>query len=169
MALDSRLMTICLRRVRSAQTKKGRSKRGKVMLMPRCWACGSIMAWHSAMTSASETGSSESDTLPDSITARSRISLISFSRCQPAWRIWVMRPPARASAAGVADLHQLGEPEDRVEGAAQLVAHAGEEVRLRQVRLLGGGLGALQLDVRLLERLLEALALGDVAGGGEHP
>ena len=40
------------------------SNRGKVTLMPRFCACGSIMAWHSRMTSASETGSSDSDSLP---------------------------------------------------------------------------------------------------------
>ena len=48
------------------------------------------------------------------------------------------------------------------------MAHAGKEIRFREVGLLRGGLGALQLDVRLLERLLEAFALGDVARRGEH-
>ena len=60
------------------------------MPMPRFCACGSIIARHSRMTSASETGSSDSVTLPDSISARSRISLISSSRYQPALRIWSM-------------------------------------------------------------------------------
>ena len=58
------------------------------MPMPRFCACGSIMARHSSMTSTSETGSRDSVTLPDSISARSRISLISSSRYQPALRIW---------------------------------------------------------------------------------
>ena len=65
-------------------------------------------------------------------------------------------------------LHQLGETEDRIERAAQLMAHAGEEIRFREVGFLRRGLGALQLDVLFLQRLLEALALGDVARGGEH-
>ncbi len=54
------------------------------MPMPSCCACGSIMAWHSDMTSANDTDSVDSDTFPDSITERSRISLINFSRCHPA-------------------------------------------------------------------------------------
>ena len=58
------------------------------MLRPRLCACGSIIARHSSMTSASDTGSRDSVTLPDSISARSRISLISSSRYQPALRIW---------------------------------------------------------------------------------
>ena len=73
-----------------------------------------------------------------------------------------------AVGGGEVGLHQLGEAEDRIERAAQLVAHAGKEIRFREVGLLRRGLGALQLDVRFLERLLEALALGDVARGGEH-
>src|SRR6202008_5116110 len=55
-------------------------------------------------------------------------------------------------------LHQqrAGEADDRVERRAQLVAHGGEEAILRQV-------GALELEVLLLQRALEALALADVA------
>ncbi len=45
------------------------------------------MVRHSFMISASDTGSSDSDSLPDSITARSRISLISSSRYHPALMI----------------------------------------------------------------------------------
>ncbi len=52
--------------------------------MPRWRACDSVMDWHSRMTSASDTGSRDNDSLPDSITARSRISLISSSRYHPA-------------------------------------------------------------------------------------
>ncbi len=40
-------MRTCFKRVRSASTKHGTSNWGKVILMPRFWACGSIMAWHS--------------------------------------------------------------------------------------------------------------------------
>jgi hypothetical protein len=49
-----------------------------------------MMARHSIITSASDTGSLETVSLPDSIKARSRISLISSSRYQPALRIWSM-------------------------------------------------------------------------------
>jgi hypothetical protein len=35
------------------------------MRMPPGWAWGSIMAWHSSITSATEVGSLESDIFPD--------------------------------------------------------------------------------------------------------
>ena len=54
-----------------------------------------------------------------------------------------------------------GEPEHGVERRAQLVAHAGEEPVLRLARRL-------QLEVRLLQLQLEALALGDVPDGGDR-
>ena len=49
------------------------------------------MAWHSDMSSDNDTDSFDSDTCPDSIPERSRISLISFNKYHPAWRIWAMR------------------------------------------------------------------------------
>ena len=58
------------------------------MPMPRCCACGSIIARHSSIASASDTGSGDRVTLPDSISARSSTSLINSSRYQPALRIW---------------------------------------------------------------------------------
>ena len=90
MAFDSRLMNTCFTRVRSALTKNGPSNAGNCRWMcPPC-ACGSIMASQSASTSASDIASWDSESLPDSISARSRISLISSSRYQPACRIWSM-------------------------------------------------------------------------------
>ena len=80
-------MSSCFTRVRSALTKYRTGNCGKATLMPRFCACGSIMAWHSRMTSLSDIGSSDSESLPDSISARSRISLISSSRYHPALRI----------------------------------------------------------------------------------
>ena len=136
--------------------------------MPRCCACGSIMAWHSRMTSASDTGSGDSDSFPDSIIARSRISLISFSRCHPAWRIWCNAFLLGGRWRRGVGLHQLGETEDGIERAAQLMAHAGKEIRFREVGFFRRGLGALQLDVLFLQRLIQAFALRDVARGGEH-
>ena len=44
-----------------------------------------------------------------------------------------------------AGLHQLREAEDRVERRAQLVAHAGQEIRFREVGLFRGGHGLVQL------------------------
>src|SRR5450756_1552875 len=86
-ALVSRLIKTCFSRVRSALTNQVWSNGRKFIGMPRCCACGSIMAWHSRMTSISDTGTRDSDSLPDSITARSRISLIRSSKYHPPWRI----------------------------------------------------------------------------------
>ena len=116
--------------------------------MPRFCACGSIMAWHSNMTSASDVGSSDSDSFPDSISARSRISLISSSRYHPAWRIWSMLAFWEARRRRGVGLHELGETEDRIERRAQLMAHAGKEIRFREIGFFRRGLGSLQLDVR---------------------
>ena len=89
---------------------------GKVMLMPRCCACGSIMVRHSDMTSDNDTDSGDSDTLPDSITARSRISLISLSRCHPAWRIWAMLSDWEAVGNGEADSISWAKPRIALSG-----------------------------------------------------
>ena len=48
------------------------------------------------------------------------------------------------------------------------MAHTGKKIRFGEVGFLRHQLGALQLDVGLLKRLLDELALGDVARGGEH-
>ena len=87
-AFDSRFTNSCLTRVRSARTCSGVSGARKCTAMPLLRACGSIIAWQSASTSASAIGSGDIDSLPDSISDRSRISLISSSRYQPACRIW---------------------------------------------------------------------------------
>src|SRR5579872_363289 len=61
-----------------------------------------------------------------------------------------------AATAAAAD--EIGEADDGVQGRAQLVAHAGEELRLRAAGRLGGGLG-------LAQPLLGMDDLGDVAPG----
>ena len=160
MALDSRLTSTCLTRVRSARTSQGPSSSGKCTRMPLWWACGSIMAWQSARTSASDMGSGDSDSLPDSMSARSRISLISVQQVPTGLQDLVDAVLLTGRGRRRAGLHQLGEAEDGVERRAQLVAHAGEELRLRQVRLLGRDLGLLQLQVAFLQHRVEALALG---------
>jgi len=48
------------------------------------------MLWHSCKISFSNTGSLDMGICRDSILFISKISLISFSRCQPARRIWVI-------------------------------------------------------------------------------
>src|ERR1700733_3036810 len=74
------------------------------------------MAWHSDMTSDNDTDSGESDTLPDSITARSRISLINLSRCHPAWRIWAMLSAWAGAGAGEADSISWAKPRMALSG-----------------------------------------------------
>src|SRR5947207_3002414 len=84
--------------------------------MPRCCACGSIMAWHSSMTSARDTGSRDIDSCPDSTFARSRISLISFSRCHPARRIWAMLSFWAGVAGGESDSISWANPRMALSG-----------------------------------------------------
>jgi len=99
---------------------------------------------------AKDTDSGDNDIFPDSTTARSRTSLINLSKCQPACRIWQCSPSGRPSATG-GGLQQLGETEDRIERAAKLMAHAGKEIRFREIGFFRRGLGALQFDVSFLE------------------
>jgi len=84
--------------------------------MPRCCACGSIMARHSSMTPAIDTGSRVSIALPDSISARSRISLISSSRYQPAFRIRRRSRCWEAVGGGVADSISWAKPRMELSG-----------------------------------------------------
>ena len=65
-------------------------------------------------------------------------------------------------------LHQLGEAEDGIERGAQLMAHAGQEIRFGEVGFFRHGPGTLQLDVLFLQHLIQAFAFGDVARSGEH-
>src|ERR1017187_1893622 len=65
-------------------------------------------------------------------------------------------------------INELGEAQDRIERRAKLMAHAGKELRFREVGFFRRGPGSLQLDVLLLDGLVEKFALGDVARGGEH-
>ena len=65
-------------------------------------------------------------------------------------------------------IDELGEAEDRIERRAKLMAHAGKEIRFREVGLFRRGPGSLQLDVVFLQRLVKTFALGDVARRGEH-
>ena len=66
-------------------------------------------------------------------------------------------------------LQHLGEADHRIERGAQLVAHVGQEVGLDQVGLFGHDPGVFKLHVLFLQHLVQTFALGDVAGGGEHP
>ena len=65
-------------------------------------------------------------------------------------------------------LHHLGKAENGVERRSQLVTHAGQEIRFGAVCLFRHHLGALQLNVLFLQHLVQPLALGNVARGGEH-
>ncbi len=86
-AFDNRFSKTCFRRVRSACTR-ALGAIGNSTRTPRAAASGAIMPSHSASTSASSTGSIDRLTAPASTFARSRISLISVSRCRPDFRMW---------------------------------------------------------------------------------
>jgi hypothetical protein len=68
------------------------------------------MARHSSITSASDTGSLDIVSLPDSISARSRISLINSSRYQPALMIWSMLRRCVVVGAGAPDSSSCANP-----------------------------------------------------------
>ncbi len=97
-AFDSRFSSTCLSRVRSALTLSGVSI-GNTSRMPRCAEAVRVSAWHSSSTSRSSTGSRLIDTLPDSICARFRISLISVSRWLPASTMCCTKPRLRSGSA----------------------------------------------------------------------
>ena len=79
-ALKRRLSRTCLTFVRSPLTKQGISNCGNVMVTLRFLACAWARPWHSSITSPKETGSCNKGNLPDSITARLKIWLVSSSR-----------------------------------------------------------------------------------------
>src|SRR4051812_19629481 len=63
--------------------------------------------------------------------------------------------------ARLAVRQKLGESDDAVQRRAKFVGHAGQEAVL-------GLIGALELDVLLLQRALDALAIRDVADRAHH-
>ena len=157
MALVRRLIRTCLMRVRSAMTECGVSNVGKVMLMPRRCASGSIIDWHSSMhldqrdrlQRHRELARLDDGQIEDLV---DQLQQIPAGVQDLADALFLRRRRRRRIG-----LHQLGEAEDGVERRAELVAHAGEEVGLGQIRFLGGGLGVGQ-------RRLDLVALRQVAG-----
>ncbi len=67
--------------------------------MPRCAASGLIRLTVCSMTSATDTGSVESDRCPDSMRVMSSTSLIRLSRCRPPLRIWRTLSACSASSS----------------------------------------------------------------------
>src|SRR3989338_7641705 len=114
------------------------------------------------MTSISDTGSCDSDSLPDSINARSRISLIRSSRYHPALIIWCSLTVC-ASVGGGEPAYQLSEAKDCIERGAQLMAHSGKKFGFCKVGFFRHRLGALQLGIFFLQYLIQVFAFGDVA------
>ena len=83
-ALDSRLVNTCFRRVTSASTPPAAGSNCSRRRNWRCSARPATMPRQAATIGCSSSGSSVSCTAPDSMRARSRVSLIRSSRCQPA-------------------------------------------------------------------------------------
>ena len=54
-------------------------------------------------------------------------------------------------------IDELGETEDRIERRAKLMAHAGKEIRFREVGFFRRGFGSLQLDVVFLQRAAQSV------------
>ena len=106
--------------------------------------------------------SKNSSILPASILDKSRMSLMSASRCLPAALIF-SRSPLNSSSCSVGGflVQHLGVAQDGVERRAQLVAHIGQKQALGLVGGFGGFLGLGHL-------FLDTLAFRDVAGDGAH-
>src|SRR5262245_57642396 len=130
-ALLKRLSRICLSRMESAVSAPTFSC---VSTTRRFWffsASCPALPMTSSISLAKFTGSGLSSSLPASILERSSISLIRLRRWVPA--AFTRRNGSsaffRAEAPRVGD-HHFGQADDGVERRAQLVAHAGEELRL---------------------------------------
>ena len=167
-ALERRLMRTCFNRVRSASTKQGLSNWGKghsdAALLPLRLDHGLAFQHHFGQRRRfqrqRQLAGLDLREIQDFVDQLQQIpsrveNLVDAGRLGGRWRRGI-------------GVDELGEAEDRIERRAQLMAHAGKEIRFREVGLFRRGLGSLQLDVILLQRLLEALALGDVARRGEH-
>ena len=115
-AFDSRLISTCFNRVRSAWTKHFASKPRYATESSRFCACTSTNDRHSSITSSSSTASGDSDTSPDSMTLRSRISLISLRRCHPDWRICRMLSICVGRGGGASDSSNCAKPRMALRG-----------------------------------------------------
>ena len=130
-AFDSRFSTICLNLRSSAANRAqlGSTRSSSVMPCRCARSRTSVIALSSA--SAGRTSDSSSSMRPASILDRSRMSLMSESRCLP--EAWMS---LRYSSCFVVQLAEhpleqhLGEADDRVQRRAQLVRHVGEELGL---------------------------------------
>ena len=65
-------------------------------------------------------------------------------------------------------LHELGKTENRIQRAAQLMAHARQKVRLGQIGLLRQRAGSFQLHVLGFQHTIQAFAFGHIARCCEH-
>jgi len=115
-ALDSRLISACLTRVWSAWAKQVGSTLAKLILMPRCCARRSDHGLHSSSTSDSDKGSSDSDNLPDSITASVEDFVDQVQQYQPAFDDLVQPDNLGGRWRRCTRLQQLGEAEDALSG-----------------------------------------------------
>ncbi len=99
------------------------------------------------MIFGSAMGSRESSMCPASTRAMSRTSLMRSSRCRPPLRMYCDALLLEGSERLLVE--DLSEAEDGVEGGAQFVAHAREELRFRVIGLVGLLLRREQLGVGL--------------------
>src|SRR5262249_49135619 len=138
-ALLRRLNRICRSRIGSTVSAPRLSCASTTKRFLFCSASWRAVPTTSSISGASWIVSGLSSSLPASILERSSTSLIRPSRWVPGL--------FGAEALRVAD-HHLGEPDDGVERGAQLVAHAGDELRL----VLAGQLQLPALVLDLVEQ-----------------
>ena len=168
MAFESRLMSTCFSRVRSASTNQGTSKCGKDHVDPALLA----LRLDHGLAFEHDFGQRRRFSRKRQLAGldlREIQNLVDQLEQIPA-RVENLVDAGRLGRRGRRGIgiDQLGETEDGVERGAELMAHAGKEIRFREVGFFRRGFGPLQFDVILLQRVLEALALGDIARRGEY-
>jgi len=121
--------------------------------MPRPCACRvRSSSWHSSITSASDTGSGDKDSLPDSINARIEDFVDQVQQVPAGLENLVDAALLEGVGCGRRNRSVGQSRESRRGGVAQLVAHAGKEFRFREVGLFSRRTWLAQFHFDLLAR-----------------
>ena len=161
-ALESRLMRTCFTRVRSALTKYGMSNWGKA----HADAAFLRLRFDHGLAFEHDFGQRHRFQRQRQLAGLDQREIENFvdqfqqvpSRLENLVDAALLGDGWRRRAG----LHELGKTEDRVERRAQLMAHAGEKFRFREVGFFRHGPGAFQLGILVLQRLARRLLASPV-------
>ena len=149
-ALESRLISTCFTRVRSALTKYGISNRGK----GHADAALLRLRLDHGLAFAHDLGQRDRLQRQRQLARLDQREIEDFvdqlQQVPPRLENLVDASLLRGRRRRRAGFHELGEAEDRAERRAQLMAHAGEEIRFREVGLFRDGHGLVQFQLDLL-------------------